>query len=1123
MSQLGGYDLLNPPQPGFLPGPGQPGFNPWADYGRPKTSPFQPFQPEEYQSELSKLGQWGLGGLASLGEMIDKYTGARAVRGLLGGRPRELASVLPGSDVLGITDPTQKVSGEDLLKSAGVLQGEGQKGTFEFRDLLGPAAEMALDPMIYASFGASALGKGGKIAKMIGMAPKTATERVTGTLAGTIGDLADPAARAMKAAQALDAATATGTTASRQVPGVFGRVPGRLALAEPWMNEPLGGLMGLGLPFSDPMAIFGGPEALAGLQSLGKGIGKAARMVPGVGHAMEAAEPLKRAWSAMFEPAVQQTMSPTWQGEARKAWQAKQAAEELTREQMASLGRGLDQALLTPEKMREVRYAAASPMGPWSTDPAIDPVAGKIRAIYDHREKVLADAGFDMGHIDDYVARTAGGIPPKTPTGLEKGLSPFQIRGKSRDPILANIGDRQFDRWVTDPELANSIDAEGKDVAPTLEDKIDRQNKIAKDLGTSDKAVTDALNDWELDQANMEKDPADPALAKAADNSKQLYEQHKAAWDQAGKLQNKVSTLSREERQFIQDTGGYWVDPITDMNTKLAWYDKAKALTDAGHNVLSQFTDGDVPLLKTMEDMGIKKWGQDSVATSQAMRKQAEMRGITYDLADPKSIKAADKALKDVKVPQIMYNDAVRYSKGYTAPEFLKPFLDKWDSMTNAFKTYATAFWPAKYIRDALTGLWQNFVHGVGLDPTAQADALGRTFKGMGHAVNPAEYPFWGKGLTAEQTAQKMIDEELKMNIARTGGGFREAFGGGGQSILDTLAGKPTSLVPEHPSWNPFNIGGVGGRTETQFTPAHFGYGMGNKIFDTNERSAYWTARRQGYSPEGARDLAKKAQFNWDPSELTGFEKGVMRRLVPFYSWARKNVPAQVEQLIQHPGGMVAQAIRMENSLKSQQGFIPEQLHDKLAVPIGEEQDGTQRFFTTTGMPFEDLAKFFGGGREPLTQTGLDLLSETNPLLKMGLEQATGKQFLTGRNLEDLYSQTGSQALDEIIANSPLTRFSTTYRTLTDPRKGLGAKALNLLTGMRVSDIDIEQQRNIEAQRMTEEWLRGKPDIGNIQRFYAKPGAQVTPEEAELLRLQATLEKSFRDRKKAQQAIGIAR
>jgi hypothetical protein len=56
-----------------------------------------------------------------------------------------------------------------------------------------------------------------------------------------------------------------------------------------------------------------------------------------------------------------------------------------------------------------------------------------------------------------------------------------------------------------------------------------------------------------------------------------------------------------------------------------------------------------------------------------------------------------------------------------------------------------------------------------------------------------------------------------------------------------------------------------------------------------------------------------------------------------------------------------------------------------------------------------------------------------------------------------------------------------------------------------------------------EEWLRGRPEVGNIQRFYAKPGAQVSPEEAELLRLQATLEKSFRDRKRAQQAIGIAR
>jgi hypothetical protein len=103
-----------------------------------------------------------LDALGYVGSSLDKP--GRAVRGLLGGRPDELAALVPFSDSLGLTDPSRAVSGEDLVRQAGVNTGSSWGNA-----LLGFGAETALDPTTYlggfaARAGMKALGRGATVA-----------------------------------------------------------------------------------------------------------------------------------------------------------------------------------------------------------------------------------------------------------------------------------------------------------------------------------------------------------------------------------------------------------------------------------------------------------------------------------------------------------------------------------------------------------------------------------------------------------------------------------------------------------------------------------------------------------------------------------------------------------------------------------------------------------------------------------------------------------------------------------------------------------------------------------------------------------------------------------------------
>lgn len=124
------------------------GDNPFLPRRLPAASAFGAAAPpilppgEDETSILGKLMENSLGGLSYVGKILDKTFGGRAVRGVLGGNPQEALSLLPLSDTLGLTHESDTVHGEQLLRTAGLIDNSDDW----LNTAAGIGAEIGLDP-----------------------------------------------------------------------------------------------------------------------------------------------------------------------------------------------------------------------------------------------------------------------------------------------------------------------------------------------------------------------------------------------------------------------------------------------------------------------------------------------------------------------------------------------------------------------------------------------------------------------------------------------------------------------------------------------------------------------------------------------------------------------------------------------------------------------------------------------------------------------------------------------------------------------------------------------------------------------------------------------------------------
>ena len=521
---------------------------------------------------------------------------------------------------------------------------------------------------------------------------------------------------------------------------------------------------------------------------------------------------------------------------------------------------------------------------------------------------------------------------------------------------------------------------------------------------------------------------------------------------------------------------------------------------------------------------------------------ELERRGIAQ---------ASDIDPKGMFVRNDIAEDILRFIKPFTAPESTTRWYELYDSAMNFHKAMLTGVRPAFHVRNLMSATLKNALRNM-IDVQSLKDTWdlmrGKTVRNASKIPKVREY--WTEmGNSLDQLDDQKATEVLGRMLAASGQGPR--LGG-------ELANKIGATVDPDPGSISEILGGVTGRGNKVLSFREFARKVAGMSDDSSWKVRDWInvdklapitsgkylggaieafARtspmiylmRQGYDPVVAARRVAEAQVDYGSRNYTKLELQRMTRLFPFYKFTRGTIPEELRYLAQNPGGLESQLIRQSGRTSENDELTPDYVAESVSIPTtGTPLDygkpaGTDRYVTGFGFAFEDPFAFLsGGGRGAIGET----ISRMNPLVKGAIEWGSGESFFQrtptgGRELADqdpnigrlMANLTGlekpvrfayQEPIEFLAANSPISPFLTIARQLTDTRKNSLAKAANLLTGIKVTDVSpaVKDQllRGFVEQQMVK---RGAKQF--LRTYYPKEElATLSPDEQmEILQLQS--------------------
>lgn len=1037
---------------------------------------------------MSKIGSGALSGISAVANTLDLP--GSSVRDFLAGKNPLDQWASPFS-------ADNRVTGRDLLRQYDMV---GKKDTWG-NWAGGFAAEIFTDPLLPFSFGKAAIGGAGKLVKSAGLFDDIG--RIASKAPGKgLGGVGMREARLSMTPQKL--IDLGGPEIAMKLKDTAGRTGVNL---DDVLNEPLGGMAKNWMTGS----VLGTGETA---QKVARGMDYAGDLVRNWKIPGTDVRPVADIANLFNKKAFNATSRATAQT-GEKLFTDKEAVRAAVRQPIARAAHILKQHGWGGDDMSNQVLEWFE--FPQSAPPEMRGVVDEIRGLMDSLPDEFADIGGILGDANKKI-RAAGSEAAYFPQFATENVVGRGNRGREAFSGYTSSSKARWE-WTHGAKLGRS-GLRQAEIGPAVQQMMDEgldKDQMADALRD---ILQDQLPDEFIDDAQKEllkkmKMPqtvqgANDVLADAmaaGDNSLAREIAPKSTWKEAI---DDITALSPELRK-----SGIWGNhPLTDALHKITASHDALVSMKAVMNHLVDMYKSSPPSLAggagktSLQDLLVSNsfTGNKGLGMNVGDRKAGAAQwfwkqlGIDLSTMSNKQAKPYIRQFREMAVDQDTAKFLLQANEGWGAPQTVSSLAGLWDSWNNLTKALFTSAKPSFHGRNLPAGQFNNIIADQFSAKHVKAglDVVSGGVSSVYRDIPLVREELAKRGIS-NPTDQEATDfvKELAYAWEMTGGSgtaiptHAQHVGGSINDILSEVPGDQPFKLGDVASklfgrkgttWNPFRgrVRGVMEATDSTFAPVAAGEVVGNAIEHMNRFPAFTALLEQGIDPAEAAKRVLEAQVGYQNRFYTATERDVMQRMMLFYKFFRGQVPFTIKQLAENPAGRLSQTLRAINRSREDDELTPQWVKETASIPIGTQPDGSERYVTGIGLPFEDPIQF---ATPSLQSGGIEALSRLNPVLKAPLEYFTGQSFFQkggphgegrplgdldpalGRTLANIGNLTGlrdkktpvrwpgSGIMEHVLSNSPAATAINMARTASDPRKGVGAKAANLTTGLKFTDI----------------------------------------------------------------------
>lgn len=366
-------------------------------------------------------------------------------------------------------------------------------------------------------------------------------------------------------------------------------------------------------------------------------------------------------------------------------------------------------------------------------------------------------------------------------------------------------------------------------------------------------------------------------------------------------------------------------------------------------------------------------------------------------------------------------------------------FVKALTKYTRLFKVHVTQINPSFHVNNLIGNMWQSWLGcGTGI---ARPDVQAETMKAV---------VAFNKGKLKSKMWNGMTGEEF-MLFCREHGIIENTISN--EHSREFITGQTNKINRKGYSINSIKKF-INPIDEENFAIYKAGYAVGGTIENHAKLANFIYWLKKGDIPEVA--AYKTNKYLFDYNDLSDFEQRVMKQIIPFYTWMRKNVPLQIEQLFAQPEKFIAARSAMRNfsnlrgepETDQQKMLKPDYLEN--AIPMGDGK------YINVNLPFQDLQKI---------TSFKDMYSSLNPLAKLAVEIPSNK---------NVYYDSPIKFDEYYKKESPFyTKFFADKDNMVDPMYPYIMNSLLPTLGK----VDTAMKNDAKSEEKTQNWIRGTKTV----------------------------------------------